>query len=76
MSLNTAFRLAGAGAVLGSLSSVDDQATSTLMIEFYRRWLTGEGLLDALTGAAERVRSTHPHPYYWAAWTLLGGVPE
>jgi CHAT domain-containing protein len=35
--LRAAFRLAGAGAVLGSLWSVDDQATSTLMIEFYRR---------------------------------------
>jgi CHAT domain-containing protein len=74
--MRAAFRLAGAGAVLGSLWAVDDEVTRTLMIEFYDRRRVGGDLLDALTGAQEAVRVTHPHPNYWAAWTLLGGIPE
>src|SRR5213083_2413792 len=42
MSLRRAFRIAGAETVLASQWKVSDKATSELMIEFVRRWSSGE----------------------------------
>ena len=42
MSLRRAFRIAGAQTVLASDWKVSDKATSQLMVEFIRRWRSGE----------------------------------
>jgi CHAT domain-containing protein len=54
-----------------SLWEVADEATSKLMEEFYRRWLSGEGKEGAFKGAQWAVRETYPDPYYWAAFVLM-----
>lgn len=70
----------GASSTLASLWSVNDQSTAVFMDAFYRHWLDhGPGTLPI--GKAEAVRRaqaelrrspTYNHPYYWAAFTLLG----
>jgi CHAT domain-containing protein len=54
-----------------SLWEVADEATSLLMREFYRRWLNGEGKLEAFKGAQGTVREAYPEPYYWAAFVMM-----
>jgi CHAT domain-containing protein len=72
-SLTSAFFVAGAPSVIGSLWQVEDQATTLLMLGFYRRFLD--------LGAAEALRQTmldlrrdrrFVHPFYWAAFSLHG----
>jgi CHAT domain-containing protein len=73
--------LAGARSVLASLWPVNDEACALLMQRFYRNWL-----IDSMT-KAEALRSAkrwlrklrddngrqpYSHPYYWAAFTLVG----
>jgi CHAT domain-containing protein len=80
--LAQAFMLAGSPRVLVSLWKVDDRATRSLMLEFYRAWRP-EGGEPGLTAAAAlkraqaHVRSQEKwkHPYYWAAW-VLWGLPD
>lgn len=68
---------AGARSTLASLWFVDDNATATLMENFYRELAQAE---PAVTRAealrrAQRHLIAHPrfhHPYYWSAFTLIG----
>jgi CHAT domain-containing protein len=62
----------GAASTLASLWSVDDEATSELMQGFYGAWNRGMSKGQALRVAQQRVRQDHPHPYYWAAFMLVG----
>jgi CHAT domain-containing protein len=70
----------GASSTIASLWSVDDQATALLMEAFYRHWLqdktNGRPISKAqalsLAQADLRKDSKTSHPYYWAAFTLLG----
>lgn len=65
----------GAKRLLISLWSVDDEATSALMGEFYNQlWKNKQPPHTALTLAQERVKSNEKwaHPFYWAGWVLLG----
>ena len=73
--LTRGFMYAGATRVLVSLWNVDDQATATFMVYFYR------GMLKKKLSPAEALRQaqialqTHTDwssPYYWAAFTLQG----
>ena len=67
---------AGARSTIASLWSVDDQATSELMIRFYRE------LFQAKTTKAEALRQAQlsilddpryrKNPYFWAAFVLIG----
>lgn len=66
---------AGVPSIIVSLWAVDDNATSELMQEFYRRWRTNEQPLDkaqALRQAMLTTMQTHPDPKDWAAFTLIG----
>jgi CHAT domain-containing protein len=66
---------AGVPSIIVSLWAVDDNATSELMQEFYRRWQTNEQPLDkaqALRQAMLTTMQTHPDPRDWAAFTLIG----
>ena len=66
------FLLAGAPALLVSLWMVDDAATADLMTSFYRALLTGIRPAAALRRAQCELLATHPHPFFWAPFTLIG----
>ena len=68
-----AFLIAGASRVLASLWPVDDAVTAGFMAHFYGALRRGEAPASALAVAQRAVRQQHPHPLYWAAFTLYGG---
>lgn len=65
------FKQAGVESLLVSLWSVNDRSTSLLMSEFYRYWLEGKTVREALEQAVREVRKQYPQPYYWAPFVLL-----
>jgi CHAT domain-containing protein len=68
-----AFLIAGAARVLASLWPVDDEITADFMSSFYPALCRGDSPANALQLAQNEVRLKHPHPFYWAAFTLHGG---
>jgi len=72
--LSRAFFYAGASAVLMSLWSIDDQASSQLMERFYTHLRSSESLAGALRQTKiELIQSgTLSHPFYWAGFILSG----
>jgi CHAT domain-containing protein len=73
-----AFLAAGARSLVMSLWSVEDTATNELMDLFYQRLLSGDGKGEALRAAQcrflHRTTSSYSHPYFWAAFRLVGDV--
>ncbi len=72
--LRRALTVAGAEALVMSLWSVDDEATSYLMRGYYRRLKEGQGRSAALRDV-QRVLADSPatsHPYFWAAFIPSG----
>jgi CHAT domain-containing protein len=70
------FLFAGASSVISSLWAVDDDSTSELMADFYRRLAAGEtDRLHAFTAAKRELRRKHPDPYHWAPFLYIGS-PE
>ena len=65
------FKQAGVESLLVSLWSVNDRSTSLLMSGFYRYWLEGKPVREALEQAVREVRKQYPQPYYWAPFVLL-----
>lgn len=65
------FLYAGSRAIVASLWSVDDEATSLLMRDFYAR-LTNTNAREALREAQRETRKRYAHPFYWAAFQLTG----
>jgi CHAT domain-containing protein len=63
---------AGAQAALLSLWDVQDQSTAEFMTLFYAHLDRAEDKADALRHATLGVRKSHPHPYYWAPFFLVG----
>jgi len=65
----------GASSTLASLWPVSDGATASFMAAFYEAWQGGRiSKVDALR-QAQQMMITSPnyhHPFYWAAFTLLG----
>ncbi|HET8913849.1 MAG TPA: CHAT domain-containing protein [Ktedonobacteraceae bacterium] len=76
LGLARAFMAAGAGSLVTSLWAVEDTATSELMQLFYQHLLRGESKAQALRAAQSsllcRTGSACAHPYYWAAFRLVG----
>ncbi len=76
--LRRALVLTGAETQLMSLWKVHDKATATLMGDYYRRVLNGEGRAQALQQAQLaflRAQASDPdyrEPYYWAAFLVAG----
>ena len=60
--------------LLLSLWDVHDRTTTELMTSFYRRSGTAGNKALALQCAMQELREHHPHPYYWAPFTLIGGA--
>jgi CHAT domain-containing protein len=63
---------AGAQSLMLSLWDVHDASTRDFMIAFYSRLAQGQTKPVAVQGAMLELRQTHPHPYYWAPFALIG----
>jgi len=78
MSLSRGFLCAGAASTVMSLWSVDDCATSDLMVNFYQELLNGNNKSIALKNAKlnylAEADKLHQHPYFWAPFVLSGNV--
>ena len=77
--LQRGFKKAGAQSLLMSLWPVNDAATSLLMTEFYKNWISnGKTMREALELAKQEVRSHKEKgwdaPKYWAAFILLDAI--
>ncbi|MEM6353725.1 MAG: CHAT domain-containing tetratricopeptide repeat protein [Cyanobacteria bacterium P01_D01_bin.14] len=72
--LSRAFLAAGADQVLVSLWQVPDDATGELMVSFYQQLEQGQSEARALRQAMLSTREAYPHPYAWAAFTLIGNA--
>jgi tetratricopeptide (TPR) repeat protein/CHAT domain-containing protein len=70
--LRRAFTVAGARTLVMSLWKVPDEQTRELMIDFYRRVLSGQGVADALRQAQLAMKEKHPDPYFWGAFICQG----
>jgi CHAT domain-containing protein len=72
--LRRALMLAGAQTQVTSLWKVPDAATKDLMVEYYQRLIRGDGRSAALREAQRKMikSKTRAHPYYWAAFVLIG----
>jgi CHAT domain-containing protein len=73
------FILAGAGAILVSLWSVDDSSTASLMESFYDRWINkNANNAEALSDAMAEISNCKDwnHTYYWGAFTLVGDISK
>jgi CHAT domain-containing protein len=83
MGLTRAFQYAGARTVLASLWNVSDASTAELMKRFYTYLRAGQAKTDALRAAqldllhgsirlAAGAKLDPSHPFYWAAFELIG----
>jgi CHAT domain-containing protein len=63
---------AGTQSALVTLWDVSDSSTSSFMSRFYRYLGAGHDKAVALQRATSELRDTHPHPYYWAPFVLVG----
>ena len=70
--LTRGFLYAGASNIVASLWQVDDDATTLLMQNFYRRLDTGEPKRHALRHAQLETREHYSHPFFWAAFFVTG----
>jgi CHAT domain-containing protein len=70
--LTRAFLGVGASSLVVSLWLVQDEATASLMEEYYERLRGGAGPAEALRGAQLAIKEEYPHPYYWAPFVLVG----
>ena len=71
--LITALKLAGVKSIMFSLWNVSDEATASLMAEFYKNWISGMKKNVALEEAKRYIRSFEKwkDPKYWASFVLL-----
>ncbi len=66
------FLAAGAQSLAVSLWPAADAATMSVMVEFYHNLASGMTRGAALREAQRAVRNEYEHPYYWAAFALVG----
>lgn len=62
----------GAQSLLLTLWDVHDRSTAQFMVCFYSRLQKHNDKALALREAMLELRKTHPHPYYWAPFALIG----
>lgn len=70
--LQRAFKIAGVKNLLMSLWEVDDTATQELMQNFYNELIKNSDQVQAFRKAQKQIRDKYKHPYYWAAFVMLG----
>lgn len=75
--LSRAFTFAGASNIMVSMWTVSDDSTTELMLKFYQDLLSENGT-NGHAGALQRSKialagsEQYHHPYYWAAFQLIG----
>ena len=69
--LQRAFFLNGTKALIVSLWKVPDIETQQLMSYFYQNLVQGDSADAALRKAKNKLKTTRPHPFYWAAFILI-----
>jgi len=75
ISLARAFAYAGAGSIVTSLWSVDDEQTKELMLLFYKALRKGATKSEALqTAKLNLAKRSDSHPFYWAAFIAIGDM--
>lgn len=72
LGLTRAFLSAGASTLVASLWLVQDSTTVDLMTDWYGQMTNGSSRATALRQAQLNLKKHHPHPYYWAAFMLIG----
>jgi CHAT domain-containing protein/tetratricopeptide (TPR) repeat protein len=72
LGLMRGFLYAGARSLLLSLWNVNDESTTALMTDFYRKWREGTAKSTAFRSAMLSVREQFPNPFYWAPFLLVG----
>ncbi|HKR94455.1 MAG TPA: CHAT domain-containing protein, partial [Candidatus Angelobacter sp.] len=65
---------AGAQTLMVSLWEVHDQSTAEFMGDFYRNFKSSANKANALRKSVLNLKQKHRHPYYWAAFALVGKV--
>ena len=70
--LGNAFLEAGSQTVVSALWQIDDRATKTLMLAFYKNLAGGEGKAKALHDAQLELWKDGLSPYYWAGFQITG----
>jgi len=63
---------AGAQTLMVSLWEVHDQSTAEFMGDFYQHYQSSPNKANALRKAVMKLKEKHRHPYYWAAFALVG----
>jgi len=71
MSMSRAFLIAGSRNVVMSLWPVESRTTVDLMVAMYAANRKGAPIAAALRSAMMQVRSTRPHPMYWAPFVVV-----
>ncbi|HEY6802521.1 MAG TPA: CHAT domain-containing protein [Pyrinomonadaceae bacterium] len=66
------FLSAGTPSILLSLWTVDDEATSEFMVEFYSELKQTDSVAEALRQAQVRQLKSKPHPFFWSPFVLVG----
>jgi CHAT domain-containing protein len=75
MGMGRAFQYAGARSVLMSLWSVAEKSSVQQVKSFFKHRMDGKSKLDALKLARDEIRKAgYDHPFFWAAFILVGEV--
>lgn len=74
MGLARGLLYAGAQSLLLSLWNVHDGSTSDFMSKFYKHLQSGKAKARALQSTMQEIRKSHPHPYFWAPFILIGQI--
>jgi CHAT domain-containing protein len=72
MGLVRGFLSAGSPTVMMSLWTVDDEATTELMVAFYRELAETKSPATALRAAQLKLLKQRPHPFFWSPFVLVG----
>lgn len=76
--LQRGFKMAGVETIMMSLWKIPDEATSILMVEFYKNLTNGKSKQQSLKDAQKYLRQVengkYDKPEYWASFIMLDGL--
>lgn len=76
--LQRGFKMAGVETIMMSLWKIPDEATSVLMVEFYKNLTCGKSKQQSLKDAQKHLRQVengkYDKPEYWASFIMLDGL--